>query len=174
MKVSILVAMAANGVIGQDNGLPWKLSADLKRFKARTLGHHLLMGRKTYESIGHPLPGRTTMVLSRGAPSLPEGVELASSLEEALETARSRGETEAFVAGGAEVYRGALGLADCLYLTRLENPFEGDTRFPPWSPEDWRLTAVETCPNRPGEPEAVFETWLRRSSNEANPGGSGR
>lgn len=162
MKLSIIVAAADNGVIGRDNRLPWRLSADLKRFKSLTLGHHLLMGRKTYESIGRPLPGRTAIVLSRGTPELPEGVRLARDLDEAVALARAAGETEAFVGGGAAIYREALGRADRLYLTRVAGEFEGDTRFPAWDPERWELISVETCPSGEGEPAAVFEVRERR------------
>lgn len=162
MRVSIIVAAAENGVIGRDNALPWKLSADLKRFKALTMGHHLLMGRKTFESIGKPLPGRKTIVLSRGVPTVPAGVHVATDLPEALEIAMHSGETEAFVAGGAMVYREALSVADRMYLTRIREAFDGDTTFPHWDESAWRRVTVETCPNQQGEPEAVFETWDRR------------
>ena len=113
MRLSIIVAVAENGVIGRDNDLPWRISADLKRFKALTWGHHLFMGRKTFESIGRALPGRTTIVLSRGTPDLPAGVALAHDLDQAIDLARSAGETEAFVAGGAggQIERDHAGVA---------------------------------------------------------------
>ncbi|MCP4203476.1 MAG: dihydrofolate reductase [bacterium] len=159
MKLSIIVAVSENGVIGRDNRLPWRIAADLKRFKALTLGHHLVMGRKTFESIGRVLPGRTTIVLSRDTPQLPEGVGLAASLAEAVEIARAAGETEAFVAGGAAVYSDALSLVDTLYLTKVATVVEGDTYFPEWHREEWQLFSVETCPQKDGEPAAAFETW---------------
>ncbi len=162
MKLSIIVALADNGVIGRDNQLPWRISADLKRFKALTLGHHLLMGRKTFQSIGRALPGRTTVVLSRGTPELPPGVELAGSMAEAVELARSTGDTEAFVAGGASIYAEALSSADTLYLTRVNLAVAGDTYFPDWNRDDWQLVSVASCPHRAGEPKAVFETLRRR------------
>lgn len=161
MKLSMIVAVADNGVIGKDNSLPWRLSADLKRFKSLTTGHHLLMGRKTFQSIGRPLPNRTTIVLSRGAPELPDGVLSASSLAEAIDIAKEAGETEAFVAGGATIYRDALSLADRLYLTRVQGEFEGDTRFPDWDRRKWVLVSMETCPSKENEPRAVFELWKR-------------
>ncbi len=161
MKLSIIVAVADNGVIGKDNTLPWRLSADLKRFKGLTMGHHLLMGRTTFESIGRPLPGRTTIVLSRGNPKLPEGVLLAGSLTEAGEIAFAAGETEAFVAGGAAAYKEALPEADLLYLTRVAGEYEGDTFFPEWNRDGWELFSMETCPRQEGEPHAVFEVWRR-------------
>ncbi len=143
MKLSIIAALADNGTIGRDNDLPWRLPADLKRFKRTTLGHHLLMGRKTFESIGRPLPGRTTVVISRGRPDLPEGVELAASLDEAIELARAAGDDEAFVAGGAEIFRAALLRADRLYLTRIRADVDGDRFFPELDLADWELVSSE-------------------------------
>lgn len=172
MKLSIIVAVAENGVIGRDNRLPWRISADLKRFKALTLGHHLLMGRKTFESIGRALPGRTTIVLSRGTRVLPAGVEQAVSLAEATELARTAGETEAFVAGGAAVYVEALPQAETLYLTRVATTVEGDTFFPDWNRNEWQLFSVESCPRKNGEPAAVFETWNRLKPQPSKPLGS--
>jgi dihydrofolate reductase len=137
MRVSIIAAVARNGTIGRDNRLPWRLPADLRRFKALTMGHHLIMGRKTFESVG-ALPGRTTIVVSRrGLAEPPAGVKVASSLAEALDLARRAGEDEAFVAGGAEIYRAALDYTDRLYLTRIHRSFAGDTTFPEIDPEEW-------------------------------------
>ncbi len=161
MKLSIIVAVAENGVIGRDNRLPWRISGDLKRFKALTLGHHLLMGRKTFESIGRALPGRTTIVLSRGTPELPAGIAHATSLDRAVDLARAAGETEAFVAGGGSVYAEALPRADGLYLTRVAIEVAGDTYFPGWDRDAWQLVSVESCPRKNGEPAAAFETWRR-------------
>jgi dihydrofolate reductase len=143
MRLSIIVAVAENGVIGRDNNLPWYLPADLGRFKQLTMGHHLLMGRKTFEAIGRALPGRTTVVISRGRPTLPEGVELAGSLEEALSLAAAAGEDETFVAGGAQIYHLALPRADRLYLTRVHATIEGDTRFPALTETEWTLVSQE-------------------------------
>lgn len=146
MRLSIIVAVADNGVIGRDNDLPWRLSADLQRFKTLTMGHHLLMGRKTFASLGRALPGRTMVVISRGQPSLPAGVRLAHSLDEAVEMARSNGDDEAFVAGGAEIYAQALPTADRLYLTRVHTSCEGDTLFPAWEQDEWRQVSREDRP----------------------------
>jgi dihydrofolate reductase len=143
MKLSIIVAVAEDGVIGRDNDLPWYLPADLKRFKQLTMGHHLLMGRKTFEAIGRALPGRTTVVISRGRPSLPEEVQLAGSLEEALTLAAQADDDEAFVAGGAQIYHLALPRADRLYLTQIHAAFEGDTRFPELVESEWQLVSRE-------------------------------
>ncbi len=137
MKVSLVAAVARNGVIGRDGGLPWHLPADLARFKALTWGHTLIMGRRTWDSVGRPLPGRRTIVLSRSLEAAPEGAELAADLDAAL--ALAAGEEEVFIAGGEEVYRQALPRADRLYLTRVEVDALGDTRFPVFDEGDWRL-----------------------------------
>jgi dihydrofolate reductase len=142
MTVSAVVAMATNGVIGRDGRLPWHLPADLKHFKALTWGHFLLIGRKTFESIGRPLPGRTSVVITRQAEYLvPEGVVVARSLEEALR--HCQGQEEVFVIGGAEIYREALAVLDRLYVTLVHANAEGDTRFPPVDWTNWRLVQDE-------------------------------
>ena len=143
MKLSIIVAVAENGVIGRNNDLPWHLPADLKRFKGLTMGHHLIMGRQTFEAIGRPLPGRTIVVISRKRPQLPDGIALTSSLSQAVEVARSTGDTEAFVAGGAQIYELALPIADRLYLTRIHQSFAGDTTFPEVDGDQWKLVDQE-------------------------------
>ena len=136
MTVSMIVAVASNGVIGMDNMLPWRLPRDLQEFKRVTMGHHLIMGRKTFEGVG-ALPGRTTLVLSRRPISLPDGVSHASSIEEALSMAEAAGDDEAFIAGGGEVYHQAIGLTDRLYLTRVHVELAGDTLFPEIE-QSWR------------------------------------
>lgn len=163
MRVSLVAALATNGVIGRDGDLPWRLPADLRRFRTLTSGHHLLLGRRTWESIGRPLPERRILVLTRStALELPQGVERIATLDEGLERARSRGEDELFVGGGADVYRIALPRADRLYLTRVDAEVEGDTRFPRWSPADWTLVATEAPPADPARPYGLrFETWDR-------------
>jgi dihydrofolate reductase len=137
MKISIIVAVAENGVIGRDNELPWRLSADLKRFKALTMGHHLLLGRKTFASIGRALPGREMIVVSRGTPPLPDGVHLAHSVKEGIERARSYDEDELFVAGGASVYAATLPLCDRIYMTHVEAEIDGDVVFPEVDLSSW-------------------------------------
>lgn len=143
MKISILVAVAENGVIGSDNKLLWRLPDDLKRFKALTMGHPMIMGRKTFESIGKPLPGRTTIVLTRSADYKPAGILLAISLEEAIEQAETVGTGEAFIVGGGEIYRQALTqrLVDTIRLTRVHAHMEGDTFFEIPDPEHWEEKA---------------------------------
>ena len=160
MTVSIIVAVADNGVIGRDGGLPWKLSSDLRRFKAITMGHHLVMGRRTWESVGRPLPGRTTVVVSRQRDlELPLGVLRADSLEDALELAA--GDEEVFVTGGAGIFAEAMEIADRLYLTRVHATVQGDTVFAPHL-EGWRMVSREELPagGRDEHPHS-FEVWER-------------
>lgn len=136
MKVSIIVAAATNGAIGKENKLLWHLPVDMKFFKEKTMGHHMIMGRKTYESIGKPLPGRTTIIITRDSGYKAEGCLVVNSIEQAIETAKAAGDTEAMVTGGAEIYQLALTKADCIYLTRVEGNFEADTFFN-FDPEQW-------------------------------------
>ena len=139
MGVTVVAAVATNGVIGVDGGLPWHLPDDLRRFKELTLGHVLVMGRKTYESIGHPLPGRTTVVVTRNAGWDPgaSDVLVAQSVPEAL-AAASAVDDDVFVVGGAQVYAGALPVADRLELTHVAAAPAGDTRFPEIDWQEWR------------------------------------
>ena len=147
MQLAIIAAVADNGVIGRGGGLPWRLPADLRRFKALTMGHHLLMGRKTFAAdVGGPLPGRTIVVISRGHPDLPAGIRLAGSLDAAIAIAREAGDAQPLVAGGAEIYRLALPRADRLYLTRVHAAVEGDTVFPAFDEKDWREVEREERP----------------------------
>ncbi len=134
MRVSLIVAMAKNRVIGVGNRLPWSLPEDLKHFRATTLGHTVIMGRKTFESIGRALPGRKNSVISRGMPveNLPEGIHLFRSLSEALKEAESHQETEAFIIGGAQLYREAIPRVQRIYLTRIDQEFPGDAFMPEW------------------------------------------
>jgi dihydrofolate reductase len=139
MKLSIIVAVADNGVIGRNNQLPWRLSADLRRFKELTMGHAVIMGRKTYESIGRPLPGRRMIVITRQADYSARHATIVSNFGEALAEATKHNETEAFVIGGAAVFEQALLIAERLYLTRVHADTEGDVHFPPLDPAAWRL-----------------------------------
>jgi dihydrofolate reductase len=155
--LSLIVAMSENQVIGRAGGLPWKLRSDLMRFKRITMGHTLIMGRKTYESIGRPLPGRRTIVISRSAEAIPQ-VEVAKSVEEAF--AMAAGDTEPFIVGGGEIYRAALPLVDRIYLTRVKGTIEGDTTFPAVDFAQWELGEVAA-----GEGDEFpydFEIWNRR------------
>lgn len=139
--ISIIVAIAQNGVIGDRGGLIWHLSEDLKHFKAITTGHPVIMGRKTCESLGRALPGRTNVVISKQPDYAVEGFKTAGSLEEAV--ALFGTDEEVFIIGGAQIYARALPMADRLYLTMVEADYEGDTHFPAWDPSQWRLTDEE-------------------------------
>jgi len=135
--ISLIVAMAENRGIGFENRLPWRLSADMKRFKSLTMGHHLIVGRKTYESIGRPLPGRRIIVLTRNPEAQFKDVDMAASLEEALGLARSRGDDEIFIGGGAHVFRDAMPIADRIYLTLVHASPEADVFFPEVDLGEW-------------------------------------
>ena len=143
MRKSIIVAMDQNGGIGTENRLPWHFPADLRRFKELTMGHHLIMGRNTYESIGRPLPGRKMIVLSRDPGYQPDGCLKALSLVQAFSIAQASGEDEVFICGGATVYREALEAADRLYLTRIHAKYQTDASFPDWDPSNWNRLSIE-------------------------------
>ena len=139
--LTVIAAVARNGVIGRALSLPWHLPADLKHFRALTMGHAVIMGRKTWESLPEkfrPLPGRQNIVVTRNAGYAAAGAEVAASLPAALALARG---TQAFVIGGAELYRAALALADRLELTEIARDYEGDTFLPARDPAQWRETA---------------------------------
>ena len=137
--VSLVVAVARNGVIGRDNDLPWRLPDDLKHFKAITLGKPVVMGRRTFESIGRPLPGRENRVVSRRPDFDAPGCRVFASLEEALVGA----EPEVMVIGGGQIYAAALPLAQRLYLTEVDAELEGDAKFPEIDPDAWREASCE-------------------------------
>lgn len=137
MIISLLVAMDEKRGIGKAGGLPWRLSSDLKRFRQLTMGHHIIVGRKTYESIGRPLPGRQMIVVTRNESFAPEGCFVAHSVEAAISLARERGEGELFVCGGADIYAQTLGAADRLYLTLVHADSDADTFFPEWDAGEW-------------------------------------
>lgn len=175
--LSLIAAVAANGVIGSDNALPWRLPEDLKRFKALTLGHPVIMGRKTYASIGRPLPGRRNIVVSRNAAFAAAGCETAASLEAAIAACAGTAD-EIFVIGGAQIYAEALPLAERLYLTEIRAEFPGDARFPAFDRDAWRETARERHPgeNGIGFDFAVYERAREKASlspDTAAPGADG-
>ncbi len=144
MRVSLIAAMSENGVIGKKNALPWRLPADLKRFKQLTVGHPIIMGRKTWESIGRALPGRESIVISKNPRFQAPGARVVGSLEEALE--RCAGEEEVFVIGGEAVFRLALPRAERLYLTLVRAQVEGDIFFPADLSQGWKLVQDEPHP----------------------------
>lgn len=170
MQVAIYVAVAENGVIGRDNGLPWKLSSDLKRFKAGTMGKPIIMGRKTWESIGKPLPGRVNIVVTRDRAFKAEGAEVVGSLDEALTLGRVRGRCmagadEICVVGGSEIYRQALPLADRLHVTHVLASVEGDARFPDIDPAVWEEVRSEELPAGERDSHATrYAVYERRQS----------
>jgi dihydrofolate reductase len=143
MTVSLIAAVSSNGVIGRDGGLPWYLPADLKHFKHTTMGHHLIIGRRTWEEVGTPLPGRTMVVVTRSRRFAPEGAQVVRSVEQALELAVA--DDEPFIGGGAQIYRIALArdLVDRIYLTRIHAEVEGDTYFPEIDLDEWELISAE-------------------------------
>lgn len=142
LRLSILVAMARNRVIGQDNRLPWRLPADLKHFKSLTTGHIIIMGRKTYESIGRPLPGRTNIVITRQKNFNAIGATIVHSVENALQACKqvSTLNQEHFIIGGAEIFQQTLKICQRMYITEIQRDFEGDTFFPEFDPNDWKET----------------------------------
>ena len=141
-RLTLIAAVARNGIIGRDNKLPWKLSEDLKHFKALTMGHPMIMGRKTWESLPGKLPGRPHIVVTRNPAYVAEGATVAPSLHAAVTAA---GDTdEVFLIGGAELYSQAFDFADRLQLTEIDADYEGDAYFPNWDRNQWRETARET------------------------------
>lgn len=150
MKISLIVAMASNRVIGLNNQLPWHLSADLKKFKHITMGHPILMGRKTFDSIGRPLPGRTNIVISRDPDFHASDCLVFNDIPSALKYFRD--EAELFVIGGASFYAALLPLADCIYLTAIHQDFSGDTFFPEMSDKDWQEITREDITDDPTVP----------------------
>ena len=158
--VSIICAVAANGVIGHQNRLPWMLPADLKRFKALTLGHGVIMGRKTFESLGTPLPGRTNIVVTRRPGLKVCGALTAGSLEQALALAAE--DAEAFVIGGAALYTQALPVADRLYVTEIHQAFDGDTVMPAMDRSAWREVSREDHGPDPDAPFAYSFVMLEK------------
>jgi len=155
LRVVIVAAVARNGVIGVDGRLPWRIPEDMARFKTMTMGHSVVMGRETFESIGKPLAGRTNIVLTRRPGWSHDGVLVADSLESALAIAAERGD-KAYIAGGAEVYRQALGFADRMELTEVDADPEGDTVFPAVDWSAWREASREEHPGH------SFVTYDRR------------
>ncbi len=170
MKKSIIVAIAWNGVIGRDGGLPWHLPEDLRHFKKTTMGHHVLMGRKTYESIGKPLKGRKFLVVSASGFELElaedtpaEAVTVIESLESAFGVAAERGETELMIAGGARVYEQVMDDVDRLYVTRVDTTFEGDAYFPFIDSDVWELASERYhLPDDRNDFPMRFQVWERK------------
>lgn len=169
LETVIVSAVAANGVIGADNAMPWRLPSDLKHFKALTLGKPVVMGRKTFESLGKPLPGRPHVVISRQAIDLPEGVHLVDSLDAALELAgklaAESGAAEVMIIGGGQIYAQAIAHADRLELTRVHASPEGDTVFPAVDRDVWQLAAEQAGErSEKDSADVTFQTYRRRTA----------
>jgi dihydrofolate reductase len=162
MVVSLIVAVSKNGVIGRDGDLPWHLPIDLRHFKSTTMGHHLIIGRRTWDELGRALPGRTMVVITRSRRFEAEGATVVHSLEEAVEVAEN--DDEPFIGGGAHIYRMALArnLVDRLYITRVHADVDGDTYFPEVDFEEWKLVFEERHEaDEKNEFACTFEVWER-------------
>jgi dihydrofolate reductase len=164
--LALIVAMARNRVIGHNGRLPWRLSADLQRFKALTMGHHIIMGRNTWESIGRPLPGRISLVVTRNEAYVAPGATVVKTVAEALALARD--DSEAFVIGGSQIYRAALPLADRIYLTELKAEYPGDAFFPPLAAGEWRTLQREHHPQEGEQPAWDFVVYEREPRTGQN------
>lgn len=164
MIISTIVAVAKNNVIGKDNDIPWYLPADLKYFKKITTGHHIIMGRKCFESIGRPLPNRTNIILTRNPFFAATNCLVTNSIEEALRIAEANGETEAFIIGGGQIYDMTQSYWDRVYLTEVDLEVDGDIYFPTLNLADWNL--VSETPNQANEKnkyDYTFKTFERKT-----------
>jgi dihydrofolate reductase len=167
MKLAFVVAVAKNGVIGRNGGLPWRLPTDLKHFKALTMGKPIVMGRRTWDSIGRPLPGRETIVVTRDQKFSAEGVHVAHSIEAGLQlaheqAARLQADT-IMIGGGFDIFAALLGRADAIHLTEVDLAPEGDVKFPPLEPARWVEIACEAPPRAANDEANVrFVTYARR------------
>ena len=163
--ISLVYAISRNGVIGRDGGLPWKISGDLKNFKAVTMGKPLVMGRKTWDSLPRkPLPGRLNIVISRNASFAAEGAVAVRDVNHALEVAQKVNPSEICVIGGAEIFRQVLPLADKIYLSEIDADFEGDVSLPPLPERDWREIRSEPHEAAPGDSAGFTFRVLERKS----------
>ncbi|MEP6941321.1 MAG: dihydrofolate reductase [Betaproteobacteria bacterium] len=161
-RIALIAAVARNGVIGDRNRLPWHLPEDLRRFRELTLGHSIIMGRKTWQSIGKPLPGRQNIVVTRQRDFPASGAQIAASLEDAIRLATQP--EPVFVIGGESLYREALPLAQLLYITELDRDYDGDARFPAFAREPWRETSRETHAGSTGAAPKFAFTMHQRTA----------
>jgi dihydrofolate reductase len=168
MKVSIIAAVARNGVIGKDNALPWRIDDDMRFFLSMTTGHIVITGRRNFEAMGQALPNRFNIVVSRDAGFAAPNVTRCDSLEQALALAEQGRETEAFIIGGAQIYAAALPYAHTMYLTRVLADIAGDVYFPPFESDEWSVTrrASYTASSK-NEHAFVIEEYARKSSPAA-------
>ena len=166
MIISLVVAMDEQRGIGIDGGLPWHLPNDLKNFKSITMSHHIIMGRKTYESIGRPLPGRIMIVITRNHDYEAEGCLIVHSLDGAIKLARENGENEAFIIGGGEIFSEAIDLADRIYLTQVHTAAEVDVYFPDIDPDEWLETETEAHQaDQKHQFSYTFKTLIRKNGS---------
>ncbi|SDU25270.1 dihydrofolate reductase [Halopseudomonas salegens] len=165
-RLAMIAALGRNRVIGRDNQLPWHLPEDLKYFRARTWGKPIVMGRKTFESLGRPLPGRTNIVLSHQAGLSLPGAVVVASIEDALDRARAQAALddvdEVMIIGGENLYTQLLAQADRLYLTQVELEPQGDAWFPEWDSRQWQLQEAENKPAGDDYPAHSYQIWDRR------------
>ena len=161
LKISLVAALGKNREIGRNNQLLWRIREDLQNFKRLTLGHFILMGRKTYESIGRPLPGRTNLVLTRQADYMAPGCSVVRTLEAAEAMVRQAGAPELFICGGADVYAQALPSASRMYLSWIEATQEADTFFPSWTAQKWRVELDVGFPASDGDPSWRYQVLER-------------
>lgn len=161
--ISFIVAADESNVIGKDNQLPWHLPGDMKYFKNQTWGMTVIMGRKSLESLGKPLQGRKNIVVTRNKNWKREGVEVAHSINEAIELAKQTGTKEIFIIGGAEIFKEAMPVANRIYLTRIHHKFEGDVYFPAVSTNEWNLVKNKFCAaDEKNQFSYTFEVWERK------------
>lgn len=164
MPLSAIAAISQNNVIGKNNDLPWHIPADLKFFKETTMGHPVIMGRKTYESFKRALPGRTNIVITRQKGYELPDAEVVHELDAALERAKEIEQDEIFILGGAQIFEIALPLLDRIYITRIYEDFEGDTHFPELNLDEWQMVHID--PREPNEKNPyfyAFQTWERKT-----------
>ena len=162
MIISIIAALDEKGGIGKDNGLPWRLKSDLKRFKSITMGHHLIMGRKTYETIGKPLPGRTMIIVTHNPNYHPNGCIIVKSIEEALSVVEKNNESEVFIIGGGDIFRQSIDMADKIYLTNIHTVVNADTYFPEIEASSWNMVwCEENKRSEKDEYDSDFKILLR-------------
>ncbi len=148
--ISLVVAMSSNRVIGKDNKLPWHLPEDLQHFKTTTMGHTMVMGRKTFDSISRPLPGRKTIVVTRDVNWRFDGAQTANSLEQAIALASADTERSIFIVGGTQIYRQALDLANCVIATEIAINVDGDAKFPELSSDEWSVEEISASTSKTG------------------------
>ena len=165
MKIAIITARAKNNIIGKSDRLPWHLPEDMQYFKAKTAGHFVLMGRKTYESIGKKLPDRKVIIATKDRSFQADDCIVVNTIEAGIAHARQQGETELFIAGGASIYAQTLLLADQIYMTEVEQEFEGNAYFPDLDPTIWRICNRETLPPEGDRSFPLTFTFYEKRSN---------